>query len=115
MNICGYSALLKEKNVHFSQEAREEIAEMRSVCMEAIDALGTDVSDAVSWLTGVAALEQKMDDMTSQYRQSQLNRMKSGACSDEGCILFSEMLTDFERIGDHVLNIAQERSGASLS
>ena len=44
MNICGYSALLKEKNVHFSQEAREEIAEMRSVCMEAIDALGTDVS-----------------------------------------------------------------------
>ena len=115
MNICGYSALLKEKNVHFSQEAREEIAEMRSVCMEAIDALGTDVSDAVSWLTGVAALEQKMDDMTSQYRHSQLNRMKSGTCSDEGCILFSEMLTDFERIGDHVLNIAQERSGASLS
>ena len=89
MNICGYSALLKEKNVHFSQEAREEIAEMRSVCMEAIDSLGTDVSDAVSWLTGVAALEQKMDDMTSQYRQSQLNRMKSGRCSDEGCILFS--------------------------
>ena len=115
MNICGYSALLKEKNVHFSQEAREEIAEMRSVCMEAIDSLGTDVSDAVSWLTGVAALEQKMDDMTSQYRQSQLNRMKSGTSSDEGCILFSEMLTDFERIGDHVLNIAQERSGASLS
>ena len=24
-----------------------------------------------------------------------------------GCILYSEMLTDFERIGDHVLNIAQ--------
>ena len=56
MNICGYSALLKEKNVHFSQEAREEIAEMRSVCMEAIDALGTDVSDAVSWLTGVVTI-----------------------------------------------------------
>ena len=67
MNICGYSALLKEKNVHFSQEAREEIAEMRSVCMEAIDALGTDVSDAVSWLTGVAALEQKIDFICLYY------------------------------------------------
>ena len=32
------------------------------------------------------------------------------ACSlkEEGCILYSEMLTDFERIGDHALNIAQE-------
>ncbi len=35
--------------------------------------------------------------------------MKSGSCSDEACILFSELLTDFERIGDHALNIAQER------
>ena len=30
------------------------------------------------------------------------------ACSDEGSILFSEMLTDFERIGDHALNISSE-------
>ena len=41
-----------------------------------------------------------------------VERMRRGVCSDEGCILFSEMLTDFERIGDHVLNIAQERSSA---
>ena len=34
--------------------------------------------------------------------------MRSGECSDEACIIYSELLTDFERIGDHVLNIAQE-------
>ena len=56
-----------------------------------------------------------MDDMTASFRRHQLARMRKGVCSDEGCILFSEMLTDFERIGDHVLNIAQERSGASLA
>ena len=33
-------------------------------------------------------------------------RIQSGKCSGEGSILFSEMLTDFERIGDHALNIA---------
>lgn len=37
--------------------------------------------------------------------------MRLGVCSDEGCIIFSELLTDFERIGDHALNIAQERAG----
>ena len=35
-------------------------------------------------------------------------RMQFGICSYEGSILFSEMLTDFERIGDHALNIANE-------
>ena len=29
-------------------------------------------------------------------------------CTDEGSILFSEMLTDFERVGDHALNISNE-------
>ena len=49
--------------------------------------------------------------MTRDFRDRQLNRMRLGVCSDEGCIIFSELLTDFERIGDHALNIAQERAG----
>ena len=52
-----------------------------------------------------------MDDMTESYRRHQMERMKQGTCSDEACIIFSELLTDFERIGDHALNIAQERAG----
>ena len=35
--------------------------------------------------------------------------MREGRCSEEACVIYSEMLTDFERIGDHVLNIAQAR------
>lgn len=114
MNICGYSGMLKEKKVHFSEEARLEILEMQRVCREAMEALGQAVIDPVEWLTQVSAMEQKIDDMTDAFRQNQMDRMRQGMCSDEGCILFSEMLTDFERIGDHVLNIAQERSGISL-
>ena len=55
----------------------------------------------------VAALEQKIDDMTAQFRQNQLERMKESDHPDEMSVLYSEMLTDFERIGDHALNIAQ--------
>ena len=44
--------------------------------------------------------------MTRDYRRSHLQRMQNGGCSAEAGILHSELLTDFERIGDHV-NIAQ--------
>ncbi|MEG2775131.1 MAG: PhoU domain-containing protein, partial [Acetivibrio sp.] len=60
------------------------------------------------WMIRVAQLEQNIDDMTLQYKETHLNRMKQGQCSEEACIVYSEMLTDFERIGDHALNIAQE-------
>ena len=45
--------------------------------------------------------------MTDQYRLNQLDRMKTGVCSGEACVIYSEMLTDFERLGDHMLNIAE--------
>ncbi len=42
-----------------------------------------------------------------------MDRMRTGKCSDEGCVIYSEMLTDFERIGDHILNIGEEMAEAT--
>ena len=55
----------------------------------------------------MAQMEQKIDDMTEDYREHQLERLKSGVCSGDACVIYSEMLTDFERLGDHMLNIAE--------
>ncbi|MBE6038766.1 MAG: hypothetical protein E7218_06125 [Anaerofustis stercorihominis] len=52
-------------------------------------------------------MEQKIDDMAANFKETHLERMRRGLCTEEGCILYSELLTDFERIGDHVLNIAE--------
>lgn len=113
-NICEYSAMLEKKKIHFSEEARAEIVEMGQVCQNVMDTLEKE-HDPKDLLRKVAALEQRMDDMTEEYRCNQLQRMKSGTCSDEACIIFSELLTDFERIGDHALNIAEEQATINTS
>ena len=110
INICGYSKLLEERHIQFSAQAQEEICQMRDICLEALNALHQREAGDLLWLTDVSALEQRIDDMTDLFRKDQLERMKAGTCSDEASILYSELLTDFERIGDHVLNIAQEMS-----
>ena len=110
INICGYSKLREERHIQFSAQAQEEICQMRDICLEALNALHQREAGDLLWLTDVSALEQRIDDMTDLFRKDQLERMKAGTCSDEACILYSELLTDFERIGDHVLNIAQEMS-----
>ena len=81
---------------------------MQDVCIKALDALWNHRAGQVEWLSEVAQLEQQIDDMTEDFRRSQLERMRSGTCNEEACIIYSELLTDFERIGDHVLNIAEE-------
>ena len=108
MNICEYTKRIEEKKIAFSDQAKEEIAQMKEVCSAAMKLLLPMEEMDVSALSEAAALEQKIDDLTLMFRQNQFKRMQKGICSDEACILYSEMLTDFERIGDHILNIGQE-------
>ena len=108
MNILGYGQRLEKENIQLSDEALKELMEMRTVCAKALRYLHGE-----SRLDNAAKLEQTIDDMTTRFRENHMHRMKNGECTDEGCILYSEILTDFERVGDHVLNIAQELSRTS--
>lgn len=111
MNICGYTKLIEKQGIVFSQEVRVEIDEMEKVCIKALDFLNEihhNQEDNNQDVKAIEKIEQQIDDMTDDYRQKQLVRMQKGTCSEEGCIIYSEMLTDFERIGDHILNIGQE-------
>lgn len=114
-NLAGYTRLLAEKDIPFSAFAQEEIRQMRDISLRAVSALLSGEAGSAQWLSQVAQLEQKIDDMTEDFRRAQLIRMRDGVCSDEACILYSELLTDFERIGDHVLNIAQELNKAQAA
>ncbi len=110
VNICEYTKMLEEKHIAFSQQAREEIQAMRQTSLEALQTLGELGSLSPETLESIYRYEQKIDDMTLEYRHNQMVRLREGACSDEACTLYSEMLTDFERIGDHILNIGQDLS-----
>ena len=107
LNIGGYVQVISRKAITFSEVAKEEIRQMQDICTKAINRVLEREEDIPKWLSGIAAMEQQIDDMTVRFRESHLERMRQGQCSAEACILYSEMLTDFERIGDHVLNIAQ--------
>jgi len=106
-NIADYVATISAKAISFSESALDEIRQMQEITDKALSRILTPAADKVQRLSEVSALEQRIDDMTDTYRETHLQRMKDGICSEEGCILYSELLTDFERIGDHVLNIAE--------
>ena len=60
-----------------------------------------------SLLEQALLLEQDIDSRTARYRSNQIERMRKGKCHVETSILYSEILTDYERIGDHAFNIVQ--------
>ena len=115
INICEYTKLMEEKKIHFSPKVLEEITSMKKVSLEAMAILEKIQLGSKLDIREIEKIEQKIDDMTEEYRNNQLGRMQVGVCSDEACVLYSEMLTDFERIGDHILNIGQEMGLGKVS
>ena len=109
MNLAGYAVNLKKWGQQFSEDALAELKMMRDVCLKTVD----EIEDFTKGqkekiLERTARNEQKIDDMRDDYRNRQVARMEKGTCQADTGIIYSEILTDFERIGDHALNIAQQ-------
>lgn len=108
MNLAEYAETIEEKKLNFSEYARKEFTTMEASCREGMEYLHKAATgDSEFSLSIVAEVEQRIDDITLKFRQNQIDRMREGNCNVESSILYSEMLTDYERIGDHMLNIAQ--------
>lgn len=108
VNICDYTKQIEENHVVFSEEALFEIEEMRNICTFMFENLQKKPEDTKHWLQAVHDSENFIDQKTEEFYENHLKRIKQGKCSDEACIIFSEMLTDFERIGDHLWNVAKQ-------
>lgn len=108
-NIAGYADDMKKWDLKFSDMVLEELEEMKQQCVAALDNLRNPVPEnAVVVLERAAVIEQQTDDMREKYFKKQMQRLKKGKCKPQSGIVFSEVLTDFERMGDHALNIAEQ-------
>ena len=109
MNVAGYAQALKRDSLRLSKMALEEVDQMHSISLQIMETLDVrEGEDSMHLLEKIAKMEQLSDDMNERFRQNQIGRMMRGDCPAQASILYSEMLTDFERIGDHALNIAEE-------
>lgn len=55
----------------------------------------------------VYMIEEQVDNYTSKFKANHIERMAKGNCNFETGIEYDEMLTDLERVADHLMNIAE--------
>lgn len=108
MNVAGYAKLLQENKLELSSTSQKEVENMKVLCTNLLADLEHHSSESsVELLKVIAQKEQEIDDLNQQYMDLQLQRMQEGVCAPQTGLVYTELLTDFERIGDHALNIAE--------
>lgn len=107
VNILESAEEMQQKGIAFSAAARQEYATMAGAVRE-VTALAYDsfVSSNVQAARQVEPLEQVIDDLKEEMRTRHIRRMQQGSCGIEAGFIWSDLLTDLERVSDHCSNIA---------
>ena len=107
VNILESAEELRDKGLTFSEGARKELNYMFGAVTETVDlALAAFEKTDLEIAARVEPLEEVVDVMKGQLRSSHILRMQRGECSIEAGFVWSDLLTDLERISDHCSNIA---------
>ena len=107
VNILESVEEMQQKGIAFSAAALQEYATMAGAVRE-VTALAYDsfVSGDVQAARQVEPLEQVIDDLKEEMRTRHIRRMQQGSCGIEAGFIWSDLLTNLERVSDHCSNIA---------
>ena len=107
VNILESAEEMREKGLVFSAEAREELVSMLCAVYETVDlALIAFEQDNLAVAARVEPLEQIVDVLKAHLRSTHILRLQKGECTIEAGFIWSDLLTNLERVSDHCSNIA---------
>ena len=107
VNVLESAEELAEKKLNFSEEAQKELGIITSAVNEIIDlAYEAYTKNDLETAYKVEPLEQVIDDLRAKLRSNHIGRMQAGNCSIEVGFIWSDLLTNLERVSDHCSNIA---------
>jgi len=107
MNVAELASDLRDRNIDFSEAAKEGL----SICIDATEEI-TDLAYAALTESDLAAaarvepLEDTIDILTERLKAQHVNRLQSGRCTLELGFMFNDFINNFERVADHCSNIA---------
>ena len=94
------------EGIAFSDKGAEELRYMFDVMDKQVNlALEAFTERNEEHLKEILALEDEVDDLEKELQKNHVRRMASNECSPKAAI-FSDLVSNFERVSDHATNIA---------
>ncbi|MGX1263724.1 phosphate:Na+ symporter [Rossellomorea marisflavi] len=107
-NIVELVEYQQANKVKISEEAMNDLEEMFALTIstvsQSIEALDVNSLDMAR---EVIEKEDRIDKMERKLRKQHILRMNEGKCTGQSGIVFVDIISNLERIGDHAVNIAE--------
>lgn len=105
-NIVELAIQKYENNITLSYDGYKEVRQLFEVTLRSITiAIESFKSNEISD-DEVEKVEEEIDSLEKQFRENNINRLSAKTCLADAGIMFFDLLSNLERIGDHANNIA---------
>lgn len=106
-NMAEYAKSRIEEEIPFSEDGLAELRDMldKTVALFKLSMEAFHTRDQ-HLLPRVLVQEENIDDMEKTLQQSHVDRLTRGACTPRSGMIFSDMLSNLERVADHATNVA---------
>lgn len=105
-NIAEFAQTKLNESIEFSKVGAEELQHMFDVMNKEVKlALEAFTERNEEHLKEIMDLENEVDDLEKQLQRNHVRRMAKNECSPKAAI-FSDLISNFERVSDHATNIA---------
>ena len=109
INIAQDSKELRTQNLSLSEEAIKELDKMTGAVGEIVDlAIKAFKENSLEIALKIAPLEEVVDGLKESLRANHIDRVKKGECSIETGFIWTDLIINLERVGDHCNDIGAE-------
>ena len=107
LNLAECAKELHDKNIDFSDEARHELSVLIAAVTEVVSlAVRAFVENDLATAYRIEPLEELIDNLCDEMKHHHIDRLQKGKCTLSHGFVFTDLLTNFERVSDHCSNIA---------
>lgn len=107
LNISELALEIRNKNIIFSDDAAHELKVITDALLEIVDITTVSfINDDLELSTKVEPIEQVIDKLKDELKARHVERLQRGECTVQLGFVFSDILTNYERISDHCSNVA---------
>lgn len=112
VNLVELTRRKVRNNLPFSAAAMKEMKEIYKFVSEMMDETGDILKNDSKHPRAdkIYELEKKINHLTVKFRNAHVERLESGKCDMRSGILFIDYLMNFEKIGDHLTNVADAKT-----
>ena len=107
LNICKLAEEMHQKGISFSDKAISELMVVSAAINEIVDLTVTSFqNDNAQLASHVEPLEEVIDVLNEKLKALHIERLQANNCTIELGFIFTDLLTNFERVSDHCSNVA---------